>query len=118
MRRVGTFSVCLTAMMTAGIYGCHSKPPDPKAVADKLAKADAADGSVDKVVSKCLGCGLAMNGKRDRRHNRGFTLHFCSKRAAPIREGPRSGRDGDEDSKRIKSPGQVCPGPWRSSIDQ
>jgi YHS domain-containing protein len=80
MRRVGTFSVCLTAMlMAAGLYGCQSKPPDPKAVAEKLAKADAADGSVDKVVSKCLGCGLAMNGKKElAATTAGYTLHFCT----------------------------------------
>jgi YHS domain-containing protein len=80
MRRVGTFSVCLTAMlMAAGINGCQSKPPDPKAVADKLAKADAVDGSVDKALSKCLGCGLAMNGKKEiAATTAGYTLHFCS----------------------------------------
>ena len=71
--------VITVTMMAAGITGCQSKPPDPQAVADKLAKADAADGAVDKVVSKCAGCGLAMNGKKEiTATTAGYTLHFCS----------------------------------------
>jgi len=44
-----------------------------------LAKADAADGTTDKVVSKCSGCSLVMNGKAE--HDlkfHGYSLHFCS----------------------------------------
>lgn len=44
-----------------------------------LARADAADGTSDKVVSKCAGCSLVMNGKAE--HDlkaHGYTLHFCS----------------------------------------
>jgi YHS domain-containing protein len=45
-----------------------------------LAKADAADGKVDKVVSKCLTCMLGMEGKPENAATYGeFTLHFCSK---------------------------------------
>jgi YHS domain-containing protein len=45
-----------------------------------LAKADAADGKVDKVVSKCLTCMLGMEGKPENATAYGeFTLHFCSK---------------------------------------
>jgi hypothetical protein len=74
------------------ILGCASgKTP---AVADKsvkaaepgaaalaaLAKADAADGKVDKIVSRCLTCMLGMEGRPENAATYGeFTLHFCSK---------------------------------------
>lgn len=44
-----------------------------------LARADAADGTTDRVVTKCPGCSLVMNGKAE--HDlkaHGYTLHFCS----------------------------------------
>ena len=45
----------------------------------RLAKADALDGTVDKVVSKCPACGLAMDGKSEHALEvAGYTLHFCS----------------------------------------
>jgi hypothetical protein len=44
-----------------------------------LAKADAADGKADKVVSKCLTCMLGMEGRPENAATYGkFTLHFCS----------------------------------------
>jgi len=44
-----------------------------------LAKADAADGTVDKVVSKCLVCVLEMEGKPEHSTAYGeYTLHLCS----------------------------------------
>jgi hypothetical protein len=44
-----------------------------------LARADLADGKEDKVVSKCLGCGLAMDGSADHLLEvEGYTLHLCS----------------------------------------
>ncbi len=48
-------------------------------VASVLAKADAHDGTVDKVVSECGGCGLGMQG--DPAHaarHAGYELHFCA----------------------------------------
>lgn len=44
-----------------------------------LAKADAADGKEDHVVSKCAGCGLGMDGKAEfaaTAHD--YTIYFCS----------------------------------------
>ncbi len=44
-----------------------------------LAKADLADGTADKVVQKCIGCGLAMDG--DPAHSidhEGYSLYLCS----------------------------------------
>ena len=44
-----------------------------------LAKADAADGATDKVVSKCVTCMLGMEGQPDHAATYGeYTLHFCS----------------------------------------
>ena len=44
-----------------------------------LAKADLADGNADKIVHKCAGCALSMDG--DAAHSietHGYTLHMCS----------------------------------------
>jgi hypothetical protein len=44
-----------------------------------LAKADLADGTEDKVIQKCAGCSLAMDG--DAAHSidhEGYSLHMCS----------------------------------------
>ncbi|GEM_PF-977082 len=49
------------------------------AVQAVLAQADAADGTVDHVVSKCVGCGLAMEGTAEHALKvGGDELHFCS----------------------------------------
>ena len=48
-----------------------------------LAAADAHDGTEDKVVSECSGCGLGMMG--DPAHavqHDGYELHFCSSTCA------------------------------------
>ena len=45
----------------------------------KLAKADAFDGTEDKIVSKCPTCALAMDGKPEHALEvSGYTLHFCA----------------------------------------
>jgi len=46
-----------------------------------LMRADAVDGSEDRVVSRCPGCALAMGGKADHALHVGeFAVHFCSDR--------------------------------------
>ncbi|RME39988.1 MAG: hypothetical protein D6788_04345 [Planctomycetota bacterium] len=67
------------------LSGCEKKstdPSDPKVierVRAKLVEADAADGATDKVVSKCAGCSLRMDGSDEYALTaHGFTLHFCS----------------------------------------
>ena len=52
---------------------------EPSPFADVLTKADAADGSVDHVVTKCAGCGLGMDGNplHAVEHD-AYELHFCS----------------------------------------
>ena len=43
-----------------------------------LASADAADGTEDKVVSKCAGCKLGMPGSADYALTvEGYEMHFC-----------------------------------------
>lgn len=56
-------------------------PATPTAAAlAALAKADAADGSADKVVSKCVVCSLAMDGSPDYAAGYGgYDVHLCSK---------------------------------------
>ena len=59
------------------LAACSSTPA--MSPADILAAADAHDGTVDKVVSECTGCGLGMPG--DPAHSvtyEGYELHFCS----------------------------------------
>ena len=52
--------------------------PDPKVLA-ALAKADAADGKADKVVSKCIGCRLGMDGDAQFATAVGdYKVHLCS----------------------------------------
>lgn len=44
----------------------------------KLAAADAKDGQVDKVVHRCAGCALGMDGKAEHSIQvGGYTLHLC-----------------------------------------
>ena len=70
----------------AALAGCEKKPADEpappadaKAVEAKLARADAFDGKVDKVVTKCLGCGLGMDGTKElAATTAGYTLYLCS----------------------------------------
>ncbi len=93
---------CLVGLALAGAgVGCEEKGPPadgisagqpeatPTVSADDaevdtkvlgiLGKADALDGKTDKVVSKCAGCGLSMDGDPAHAAKIGeFTLHLCS----------------------------------------
>jgi hypothetical protein len=65
-----------------------SAAPDEAGLVAILAKADAADGSVDTTVSKCAGCKLNMEGHPEHVVTaHGYTLQFCSdeckERSAP-----------------------------------
>lgn len=56
---------------------------EPAATTDASAavldKADQKDGAADKVVTKCPGCMLSMDGKAENALNvDGYELHFCS----------------------------------------
>jgi YHS domain-containing protein len=52
--------------------------PSPHALS-VLAKADAFDGTADKVVSKCFACNLGMDGKPELSSKAGgYEVHFCN----------------------------------------
>lgn len=64
---------------TADSMAAAPTAADAAAVEAILAKADAADGTVDKIVSKCAGCGLGMAGLPEHSADcHGYTLHLCS----------------------------------------
>jgi YHS domain-containing protein len=45
----------------------------------KLVEADKLDGKADKIIEKCAGCGLKMDGKSDHALEvSGYTMYFCS----------------------------------------
>jgi Fe-S oxidoreductase len=79
--------------LVSGLWaaGCSSTdvPSTPKSSESQVdrgaallaaaAKADAADGTVDKVVSKCVTCMLGMEGKPEHAAAWGeYTVHLCS----------------------------------------
>lgn len=52
---------------------------DTTAILAKLTAADAVDGTTDKVVGKCAGCALGMDGSPDHKlEMEGYAMHFCS----------------------------------------
>lgn len=56
--------------------GVASGQPEVEA---KLASADALDGKVDKVISRCAACALGMDGSSEHAlETHGYTMHFCS----------------------------------------
>jgi hypothetical protein len=66
----------------AAASGNSGAAPAPAAMGPelmaKLAKADTADGTTDKIVHKCAGCALGMDGKADHAVKVGeYTLHLC-----------------------------------------
>ncbi|MBX3394962.1 MAG: hypothetical protein KF841_06305 [Phycisphaerae bacterium] len=76
--------ICLTATL---LIGCDSKKSEPvpaspesaSAVAVVLAKADAVDGKTDKIITRCAGCALGMDGKQDHELVVGeYRMHFCN----------------------------------------
>ncbi len=87
--RVMVISLCLLSPLL--IVACSSietpTVPEESATAAApsdaalaiLVKADAADGTVDKVVAQCATCMLAMTGRPETAASYGdYTLHFCS----------------------------------------
>ena len=85
-------SVLAIAFLMLAVAGCGggekdapSPSGDPAAAQPSaaglavLAKADAADGATDKVVSKCLTCNLGMEGNSEHVATLGdYKLHLCS----------------------------------------
>jgi hypothetical protein len=96
-RSVWTLAVALP-LLVLGLSGCSndagkSEDAESKSAAVEkgdaaglsadslaaLAKADAVDGETDKVVARCLSCGLGMAGKAEHSTKIGaYELHLCS----------------------------------------
>ena len=75
----GQTEVKQTAKVTIGGESGNGFPFSLKA-ATLIGKADVLDGAEDKVVSKCAGCALGMNGSEDHQLNVGeYKMNFCSK---------------------------------------
>lgn len=60
--------------------GCKKDATAEKGdVLAKLAKADALDGTTDKIVAKCSGCALRMDGSNEHvTALSGYKLNFCT----------------------------------------
>ncbi|AMV34235.1 hypothetical protein VN12_19070 [Pirellula sp. SH-Sr6A] len=75
-------SLCwMFSIVCLGFAGCGApQPPNTgETVASLLAKADALDGQVDKVVHRCYVCNLGMDGKEKLAvKHAGYTAHLCS----------------------------------------
>lgn len=82
-------SGCVIVALGVAAAGCKPEEPAPKpaeeAFADAaieliLAKADAVDGKVDKVIGKCPKCNLGMDGKAEHTMKfAGYEMRFCTK---------------------------------------
>lgn len=82
--RTFTFLACLSVVWVV-LPGCKKDEPasiDPEKMVQvkaKLAKADIVDGTEDRVVSKCAGCSLRMDGSKEHSVElAGYTMHLCS----------------------------------------
>ena len=72
---------CNTNEAPATAAPTEAAPPVAVDSAATLAKADAHDGAVDKVVGECSVCALAMEGDPALAvQHEGYELHFCSER--------------------------------------
>lgn len=57
----------------------HAPTANRETLLAKLASADAFDGKTDKVVSKCAGCALGMDGSEKYTVQfEGYSLHLCN----------------------------------------
>ena len=83
--RIGALAI--VACCVAGFLGCQEASPpaaSPQATSvqdagARLAAADAADGTVDHVVSKCATCRLGMDGVAQYTATyAGYEMRFCS----------------------------------------
>ncbi len=95
-----TAAVAVMCVLAIGMTGCEKKEGGGKGadsakpivvkldgtsienkakITTLLAKADMVDGEGDKVVSKCAGCALGMDGKASYAIEcEGYTLNFCA----------------------------------------
>jgi YHS domain-containing protein len=79
-------TIRLAVLIPMFLVACTAEVPDTAsaginatpAMNEKLAAADAVDGTVDNVVHRCAGCSLGMDGKADMALKvGGYEMHFC-----------------------------------------
>ena len=81
----------VVALVALSLSACNQRatppaketPTSPAPLTDEvralLVQADAADGQVDRIVTKCITCGLGMNGKAAHAVTvEGYTVHLCA----------------------------------------
>ncbi len=82
-----TFTACAVisaiVLVSAAATGCSrkgaDKPVDAKQVEAQLVKADAYDGTEDKIVASCANCRFGMDGTDSHVvEAHGYKMHFCS----------------------------------------
>jgi len=79
MRNDALLIVACCAVALAGCHGASVQPGSTGGEALTLAAADAADGTVDHVISKCATCRLGMDGVAQYTATYGgYEMHFCS----------------------------------------
>ena len=82
-------SLTLGLVVALSLVGCGKEEPnEPETpvvieaspeLAAKLAGADLADGTADRIITQCPGCGLAMEGTDDHVSQvADYSIHFCS----------------------------------------
>ena len=79
MHKVFLMTSLLVACDSGAVADAPKTATEPAKVAEGLKTADVADGTEDKVVHKCAGCALGMDG--DAAHtieHEGYKLHMCS----------------------------------------
>ena len=96
------FVCCLVSVFLLATVGACSKEKEAKSPAPAdtakpvtaeaeptagveamLAKADLVDGKADKIVTKCAGCNLKMDGSSEHTlQASGYTLYFCGEKCA------------------------------------
>lgn len=88
-RMTTAVALCLFSCVLCGCEPADTpKTETPKTEAQtqadllaKLAAADAFDGTEDKIISKCAGCALGMDGSENYAvETNGYTLHLCGDR--------------------------------------
>lgn len=76
-RLILSLFACSLVVACMGEPEMKQSPVTPEVLA-KLAKADAKDGAVDKVVHKCAGCSLGMDGDaKFELKVQDYAMHFC-----------------------------------------
>ena len=83
-----TRPLCTLLVAATLLVACGKTQAPPQAAAPaltaaeveaKLAAADLADGTADKIVSKCAACRLGMDGDAaNTSQHAGYELHFCA----------------------------------------